>query len=138
MLRVLGYAGMPICQSGYGESARLLRRRGSTAEQFSSVGELERAPVGDRASGLGTKSLDLNFDTDRNRVRPPAQPDQRIRSAEVKSPVGDFTIGLFHVDIKPGVGIRPVHFCCRALYLHGLVDVELRRKGMVCGNGQRG
>src|SRR5437867_586379 len=86
----------------------LLRGR-PAAEQFLSVGQLDRAAVCNRASGLGAESFDLNLEADGKTVLSPTEPQQGIRGAELKPPRDHCAIWLFHVDIKPRVRIHPVH-----------------------------
>src|SRR5712691_12134892 len=108
----------------------LLRGR-PAAEQFLSVGQLDRAAVCNRTSGLGAESFDLNLEAHWKSVPSPAEPQQGVRGAELKPPRDNRAIWFFNIDVKPRVRIYPVHSCGRTLDLDRFADIEFGRECMV-------
>ena len=59
-----------------------------------------------------------------------------MRSRALGGPISNrqvttLPIGLFHVNVDPGVGIHPVHLVDRSIHGHRLVGVEFSGKGMM-------
>ena len=75
------------------------------------------------------------------RVSPPSAAHEEIRAAQLAIPLRHFAGLILHFHVNPGVGIDPLQLDERALELHGLFGVELRREGVMreCRRGdQRG
>ena len=84
---------------------------------------------------IGQKRVDRNCVARLQGISRPALVHQGIRTSQLKFPIGDLALGVFHVYVNARVRIDPVHFRDGPAEIDGLLEIELRREGMV-GHGR--
>src|SRR5262245_28826202 len=106
----------------------LERRRG---KQVSAIRQPDLECVADGSTGAREESADRDFSAGRDVLSRPTGPQQRVRGAHLEPPRHNFAAGFLHVDMEPGVRIRPLQLRDRSGHLDRLGLIELRREGVM-------
>src|SRR5438105_508999 len=80
---------------------------------------------------LRLEAFDDDLEAGGQRVLRPAAADQRVRRSTFHLPMLHVPGRIGGIDVDPSVGVDPLHLDDRALYLDGLVHVELGRERVV-------
>src|SRR5882672_2404324 len=108
----------------------LIRRAGARRadKQLLPVREGDVTAVRAVRTVLRLEAFDDDVDAGGERVLRPAAADQRVRRSTLHLPMLHLPARIGGIDVDPGVGVDPLHLDDRALYLDGLVHVELGRE----------
>jgi len=107
----------------------LLRRLAGAGEQpLPGLGVQDDLGVGVVRSVLRPRPFDGHLVARLQREPGPPEPHQPVRARQLEAPVRHLARRVLHVDINPGMRVRPLQLRDSARQLHRLVRVELRRK----------
>src|SRR5262245_64181448 len=99
------------------ERMKLIARRslvgvwivGGAKEEIAAVLERNLRAVGSRTPTLRAVAFDGHLDARGKVAVAQAASKQRVRCARFNRPIGDLAVGILHVDMKPAVGVDPLH-----------------------------
>src|ERR1700689_2036008 len=100
----------------------------SPHKQPSAILECDTAGVSPEGAAFGLIALRDYFGSHLKGFLGEPSANQYSRRTAFHHPVGNFTVGIYDIDMDPGVGIDPLHLRNLALQPHRLVTVELGRK----------
>ena len=107
-------------------------RIGSAEEESLTVLEGDVGAIRSILTILRAIAFNCDLSSGQQRFLSEAAPEQDIRTAAFHHPRDDFAFRPRDVHVNPSVRIDPFHLLNFALKFHGLIDVKLGRKSVVC------
>jgi len=107
-------------------------RIGSAEEQPLTIFEGDVGAIRSILTILRAIAFNRDLSSGQQRFLSEAAPEQDIRAAAFHHPRDNFAFRPRYVHVNPSVRIDPFHLLNFALKFHGLIDVKLGRKSVVC------